>query len=635
MFPDLEFIKTCLNGLRSRIEAVENWVVSFMRANRPNWAQNDPEALDYVKGRTHYDQRVITTVTGTIAYATMQPYPISNEIWKALLTKEATVQCVLGTYVYDYTSGDWIYYRNTSNAGKLEILATFPQARFSFISGLTLSSSPNVVITVPSGQLKQLDSKFLPAPTADTAGVIKADAAKTTDIQPVRLGADGKLYSSGVPIFTTSGTGSSYTANVPEITELVNGMLVVMVPHVKSTTYVPLLNINNLGAHSIYRPRSSQTDFVSSARYTNWLGADVPVLLMYNFGNWVACTFPKPDADDLRGTVMVNRGGTGLESLTAGSYLVGNGTGNVLLKTPSEVLDDIGAIHTPTTAEVGQAIMVKAVDENGKPTEWEAVDGRSDWSENDETASGYVKNRPFYEEVKFITEGDIIDDNPILPEGKYELGKIYIVEVDGVQHQLEFMSTRTGEGYYYVGFNIRGTMYAIEAIDSRKPWLFYSIGTTSPADGLYSLRVENITKPAHARVLLKDLHKIDAKYIPSSDFDFDVSLVSSGLYSLTNLAQVQKAIDNNMTINIVYSVTASGVTACFKETFPCIKDCMVISVLSGGIIVSTQYGSYDTNSYLKIFLNADEHHHGVKMPDSASFHIDSAYTLVRCYASPF
>lgn len=35
---------------------------------------------------------------------------------------------------------------------------------------------------------------------------------------------------------------------------------------------------------------------------------------------------------------------------------------------------DIGAIPAPATASVGQAIVVKAVDENGKPTEWEAVD---------------------------------------------------------------------------------------------------------------------------------------------------------------------------------------------------------------------------------------------------------------------
>ena len=35
-------------------------------------------------------------------------------------------------------------------------------------------------------------------------------------------------------------------------------------------------------------------------------------------------------------------------------------------------------IPTPTTAEVGQTIVVKSVDENGKPTKWEAADFPSD-----------------------------------------------------------------------------------------------------------------------------------------------------------------------------------------------------------------------------------------------------------------
>ena len=62
MFTDLEFIKTCLNGLRNRIEKVENWVVSFMRTNRPDWAQNDSNALDYVKNRPFYTEDPVETV---------------------------------------------------------------------------------------------------------------------------------------------------------------------------------------------------------------------------------------------------------------------------------------------------------------------------------------------------------------------------------------------------------------------------------------------------------------------------------------------------------------------------------------------------------------------------------------------
>lgn len=58
------------------------------------------------------------------------------------------------------------------------------------------------------------------------------------------------------------------------------------------------------------------------------------------------------------------------------------------------------------TAQIGQTIVVKAVDENGKPTEWEAADlptggggssVQSDWNQNDESQPDYVKNRPFYD----------------------------------------------------------------------------------------------------------------------------------------------------------------------------------------------------------------------------------------------
>lgn len=279
MFPDLDFIKTCLNGFRSRIEKVENWVVSFVRTNRPNWAQNDPEALDYVKGRTHYEV---------------------------------------------------------------------------------------------NGKVVQLPSKFLPSPTSNTVGAIKADAVKTTDIQPVRLGADGKLYSSGIPVFTTSGTGSAYTANVPEITELVKGMLVVMIPHTSSTTSFPKLRINSGNNVIIHRP-------LSSGDTTGWdtaqnLRPGIPYLLVYMGDRWLSINNVRPNGIDLLNYVSAENGGTGRTRLTKGSYLVGNGISSVLLKTPPEVLDDIGAIPIPSTASVGQVLVVKAVDADGKPTEWETVD---------------------------------------------------------------------------------------------------------------------------------------------------------------------------------------------------------------------------------------------------------------------
>lgn len=52
-----------------------------------------------------------------------------------------------------------------------------------------------------------------------------------------------------------------------------------------------------------------------------------------------------------------------------------------------------------TGATVGQTVRITAVDEGGKPTEWEAVEFpeqvQSDYEQTDETAADYLKNRPF------------------------------------------------------------------------------------------------------------------------------------------------------------------------------------------------------------------------------------------------
>lgn len=57
-------------------------------------------------------------------------------------------------------------------------------------------------------------------------------------------------------------------------------------------------------------------------------------------------------------------------------------------------------ITAPTTAEIGQTIIVSEVDENGNPIAWEASNMTSgtqpDWNQNDKNAPDYVRNRPFY-----------------------------------------------------------------------------------------------------------------------------------------------------------------------------------------------------------------------------------------------
>ena len=410
MFPDLEFIKTCLNGLRSKFDKLAQDANGKLQASTADWNQNDPDALDYVKGRTHYEA---------------------------------------------------------------------------------------------NGKVVQLPPKFLPPPTSNTAGAIKADTVKTTDIQPVRLGADGKLYSSGVPIFTTSGNGKAYTANVPEITELVNGMLVVMIPHVQSITDSQTLNINGLGAYPIRRFDSATNSSIQKPYYENWLKDNVPVLLIYWSGYWFACSFTKPNAYDLHGITSVVNGGTGRQTLSKGSYIIGNGLSSVQQKTPSEVLTDIGAIPVPTTAEVGQTVVVKAVDENGKPTEWEPVtlpkQVQSDWNQNNSSAVDYVKNRPFYSEPENVTvenaTNEILERFPV-----FTVGDTVTVKVDGVEYSLV--------AYYdYGSVTVGDTYNDLENGTGQYGWQIY---VDREEVWFYSLEAHTVS------YLGSYYHKIDEKYLPET-----------------------------------------------------------------------------------------------------------------------
>ena len=376
MFPDLEFIKTCLNGLRNKIDKVE----SLVRTNRPNWAQNDPEAMDYVKGRTHWEEEAVVDMSGKlykITGFTSTTLTVTYDVIPLELGQVWSVQGGKGsvyTNVEVQRNADGVLYLGTLNAQPFYITKDTATINYSWFNSMRVDS---LTLTCTSGSatiriIHSLNPKFLPTPTSNAIGAVRADSDKTTDIQPVRLGTDGKLYASGIPVFTTSGTGEAYTANVPEITELVKGMLVVMIPHTNSTTTFPALRINSGKTVYIYRP-------VSSGDISGWhsepnLVSGIPYLLIYTGEEWLSINNVRPHGVDLIGFVSPNQGGTGRTNLTKGSYLVGNDQRSIQLKTPSEVLADIGAIPVPSTASVGQVIVVKTVDANGKPTEWEAVD---------------------------------------------------------------------------------------------------------------------------------------------------------------------------------------------------------------------------------------------------------------------
>ena len=108
---------------------------------------------------------------------------------------------------------------------------------------------------------------------------------------------------------TTAGTGAAYTATVEGIDSLVSGATFIMIPHTVSTALIPTLDVNGLGAKRIRRRVSNSTVTTVAASSENWLGANKPVIMIYDGTYWIA-DFARPNANDIYGTVAIASGGT-------------------------------------------------------------------------------------------------------------------------------------------------------------------------------------------------------------------------------------------------------------------------------------------------------------------------------------
>lgn len=111
----------------------------------------------------------------------------------------------------------------------------------------------------------------------------------------------------------TEGTGTAYTATVPEIDSLEIGIWFMMIPHTISTSTSPTLNVNGLGAKGLRCRISGTTSATVAATDTNWLAAKKPVMVTYDGLFWIVDHI-RPNANNLYGVVQIEQGGTGVTS---------------------------------------------------------------------------------------------------------------------------------------------------------------------------------------------------------------------------------------------------------------------------------------------------------------------------------
>lgn len=164
----------------------------------------------------------------------------------------------------------------------------------------------------------------LPPMTGTTLGGAMADPAQESDTQPVRIGADHKLYTA------PGGSASSPDVLCVNLTMGEGGTITA------DKTFAEITEAAGSGMCVIARLPSGEILYL--AFYTG-------TSIVFVLNNSAQTLRAYCDSSD---------------TWRVGSYAL--------------TASDVGAIPSPSTATVGQTIVVKAVDSNGAPTEWEAAD---------------------------------------------------------------------------------------------------------------------------------------------------------------------------------------------------------------------------------------------------------------------
>lgn len=175
-------------------------------------------------------------------------------------------------------------------------------------------------------------------------------------------------------------------------------------------------------------------------------------------------------ADVTSGSFSVARGGTGRDALTAGSFLTGNGTSAITLRTPSEVLSDIGAAasgHTHTLDSLSDVDAITSRDVGDvlawDGAQWEPTTPSSGGSSSSVGTKAYRSSdlaisNASWEPITFVTESwdtDGFHDNATNPSrftiptgkgGKYLVSGFASINGSGHPGQLGIRFYKNGSG---------------------------------------------------------------------------------------------------------------------------------------------------------------------------------------------
>ena len=259
--------------------------------------------------------------------------------------------------------------------------------------------------------------------------------------------------------------------------------------------------------------------------------------------------------------------------------------------------EGLNHITAPTKANVGQTIMVKAVDENGKPTEWKAVDfpeggggsgGVTSWNDLTDKPFGYGtpiviadgKDVPFDEgEEAYIVPAS----SPI------EVGDMLEVTIEG----LTYITTVSMEmqGVTFFGNTGIGGLGS----DTGEPFMGGYVA------GMFLILIPDFSDPVDIKIAKLTIVKIPSNYLPERT-RFYLTNIEVNRYIYTDSQCTIKATKNDIPDSVDFDIglTQDGIiTAWVKPTMvlgkyvtSTILNHNMVDVTLGGELVSFYTAEY-------------------------------------------
>lgn len=184
-----------------------------------------------------------------------------------------------------------------------------------------------------------------------------------------------------------------------------------------------------------------------------------------------------------------------------------------------------------------------------------------DWNQSDETASDYIKNRPFYEGLSVLLPETTLTFTNSQYAGNlglnFEEGETYTIVWDGIEYECKAFYFDNGT----VHGNALGNLAAVGGTNTGEPFF---IGTAAGGDGYTMAACLTGATSATLKVLGKTLKKIDKKYLPQINSVVYIPVTDTGSannpeYSTTvTVGELKRAIDSGkFVIAKVTSTTAN------------------------------------------------------------------------------